>query len=68
MSKYERQTYRMIMGVIALIGCITCVAALAKETECAPMGWVFGAGLAMIIMAYIGWPNSESHEQLEHRQ
>jgi hypothetical protein len=63
MSKYERQTYRMIMGAIAIIGIILCIDAPITETEWCPKGGQFGAGLSILVLAYIGWPiTPDSHE------
>ena len=61
MSKYERQTYRIIMAAFAIVGIVLCIEAVARETECCLKGGQFGAGLACLVLAYIGLPTNPDH-------
>jgi len=63
MSKHERQLQRILMTGLIVISIILCIDAATNETECCPKGGQFGAGLSILVIAYIGWPiTPDDHE------
>ena len=63
MTKFERQNQRILMVGLIVIGIILCIDAATNETPCCPKGGQLGAGLSMLMLAYVGWPiTPDSHE------
>ena len=57
MSKYERQTYRMILGTMVIMAVAMLAEAIIRETECCPKGGQVAFAICLLL-CYAAWPTT----------